>query len=377
MLGINPAVNHMNMMVYSLASHASALSQAQVTSPRGILEHIVNFITFGGVRRELNAQYAHMAYAMANAINGAVQDPSCWALQEGECHFEVFGHFVTIQLLGDNFDDAQGVRINVKNGGDECVAMHVSRERFSRITTLLLLKARHPHLDIPVHLTPEGEIDLCGADLHNANLAQIDLRNAKLDRAILREANLLGSTLSGASVAHADLRYASLAGSDLRHADLRHSLLIGTGLSRTQLTGARLAGADLSEAKLELVELSGANFRGAYFSSGAHDQIALCLPAKWTMNLFEEHIYTSRTGRKGGLLTMIDSISPQYSQLKRGLLLMLMSSLQHDLPFAISSELEQPNKYSEGIAAQNSRVGGDNARDSSLDAVVVNWLAMY
>jgi uncharacterized protein YjbI with pentapeptide repeats len=103
---------------------------------------------------------------------------------------------------------------------------------------------------------PEVGIDLRGAPLSRAPLAEADLSNANLTGAILNDADLRKAILSDA-----DLRKA-----DLRRADLRKAILSRAHLSEADLRDAILSGAHLSGADLRRAHLSGAIFIGALFS---------------------------------------------------------------------------------------------------------------
>src|SRR5438093_1185892 len=111
---------------------------------------------------------------------------------------------------------------------------------------------------------PDVGIDLRGASLSKAHLAEADLRHVNLTGAILSDADLTGALLSDADLSKADLR----------RADLRKALLSGADLSGADLSDAILSRADLSGADLRRAHLSGAIGIGAIFRkadlSGAH-----------------------------------------------------------------------------------------------------------
>jgi uncharacterized protein YjbI with pentapeptide repeats len=103
---------------------------------------------------------------------------------------------------------------------------------------------------------PEVGIDLRGALLSRAPLAEADLRNVNLTGAILNDADLSKAILSDADLSKADLR----------RADLRKAILSRAHLSAADLSDAILSGADLSGAHLRRAHLSGAIVIGALFS---------------------------------------------------------------------------------------------------------------
>ncbi len=99
---------------------------------------------------------------------------------------------------------------------------------------------------------PES-VDLPGAKLRGANLADADLSRANLRSADLRDADLR----------RADLSDADLRDVDMRKADLSGATLLGARLSSASLGRAQFAGADLSCADLSEVNARKAGFRRA------------------------------------------------------------------------------------------------------------------
>ena len=95
-----------------------------------------------------------------------------------------------------------------------------------------------------INLIASGEMDrlldfnLCGADLHRANLCEADLCGA----------NLRGADLHRANLCEADLCGANLRGADLRKADLNGANLCEANLQRANLRGADLRGANIDYA---------------------------------------------------------------------------------------------------------------------------------
>ena len=75
-----------------------------------------------------------------------------------------------------------------------------------------------------INLIASGEMDrlldfnLCGADLHRANLCEADLCGANLRGADLHRANLCEADLCGANLCGADLRKADLRGANIDYA---------------------------------------------------------------------------------------------------------------------------------------------------------------
>ncbi|KAF0224944.1 MAG: Low-complexity [Rhodospirillaceae bacterium] len=109
-----------------------------------------------------------------------------------------------------------------------------------------------------------GGADLSGAILANASFREVDLSDAfmaesRLDGAdfryaVLGAAQLGGANLGVAQLRHADMRLANLEGAQLRGADLSGARLSGAKLDGADFAGATLMGCDLSRTDLSKVE---------------------------------------------------------------------------------------------------------------------------
>src|SRR5215510_4089461 len=118
---------------------------------------------------------------------------------------------------------------------------------------------------------PEVGIDLRGAPLSRAHLAEADLSNVNLTGAILSDADLSKAILSDADLSKADLRRADLSKADLSRAhlseaDLSDAILRGADLSGADLKRAHLSGAIVSGAIFIKADLRGADLRSAHLS---------------------------------------------------------------------------------------------------------------
>jgi hypothetical protein len=87
-------------------------------------------------------------------------------------------------------------------------------------------------------------------DSHHLNLTGANLRAADLADADLTNANLTGADLPDANLTRACLTYAKLKDANLTGADLRDAGLSDANLTHTLLGAADLSGADLSDADL-------------------------------------------------------------------------------------------------------------------------------
>jgi len=106
---------------------------------------------------------------------------------------------------------------------------------------------------------PGPIIDLSGADLADANLAQ----------AVLFDTVLAGVDLSRANLAGADLKRADLGGANLSNANLQGAHLFDTNLDSANLRNANLRNAHLVEADLSRTNLDKADFSGANLAQAA------------------------------------------------------------------------------------------------------------
>ena len=116
-----------------------------------------------------------------------------------------------------------------------------------------------------------GTIDLGGAYLPGASLADANLQGAYLRKANLHGGNLAETELQGADLGGANLQSAVLSGANLQSAllfdaSLQGAFLFDANLQGGNLIGANLQGAALGGASLQGAFLMDANLQGALFS---------------------------------------------------------------------------------------------------------------
>lgn len=109
-------------------------------------------------------------------------------------------------------------------------------------------------------------LDLAGADLSGAVLANATFREVEMSDACLAEARLDGSDFRYAVLSAANLGGANLGVAAMRHAKLNLSNLEGAVLRGTDLSGATLCGARTSGADFKGANLMGADLRDADLS---------------------------------------------------------------------------------------------------------------
>lgn len=65
---INMDTNRCSMFANYAINSNSIEGKVLATSPKGLLEHIINFFTLGGVERKLSKQYDNLMQTMTNAL---------------------------------------------------------------------------------------------------------------------------------------------------------------------------------------------------------------------------------------------------------------------------------------------------------------------
>lgn len=179
------------------------------------------------------------------------------------------------------------------------------------------------------------DVDMSEADLSGANFQNVCLDNVKLIQAILSDvdmsnvifkssvdmsgANLSRANLSNAQgrvvLSDADLRLANLKGAQLQRSNLQRANLAGTNLSRVNFYHVNLQDADLHGASLRCVDLAGARLNGARLS---HLQMKTPLLEFSLRHLeyLDRYLNHINNPASGSILTAIDSIDPQYVDIK-------------------------------------------------------------
>src|SRR5471030_2161453 len=325
---------------------ATQQARDSMACPRGILEHIVDFFTFGAVRREKVRAYDEFADAMTVALHQVSLDTHNAAIPE-RLVVVFSGYTVTFTQPGEHHNAAGQVAIEVSQSG-KTAAARVNKDEFCRISTALLLRRLGGLPSTAVVLTDDNRMDLqlanlngakligaklIGANLNEAKLNRANLREAKLNRASLSEADLSeadlsGADLSGANLNRTNLREAKLNGANLRGVNLFMANLSEASLSGTSLLGANLNGANMNGASLFIANLAGANLNGADLSNISQEWALLWLP-NWDSAWLDAYLNHINNPESGSLLTMMDSIDEQYADVKLRMARELMTLLQN------------------------------------------------
>lgn len=215
----------------------SAIKEA--TSPKGILEHIINIFTFGGITRANDKFYNQIVDSMIYALSGVNEKD----IQNGMCMFLDDINGCKISFISS---ESTPNHVTVEVQKDHYVESYkIDSQRFLDVCRTLKLRDELGIPQDPVILTDRGKMNLRGAslahqDLTGKNLSNADLSNADLFRAILIDANMENTDLSNARLIKARLNRVNLSGADLSFSDLLRADLSGTVLKQADLTCASL-----------------------------------------------------------------------------------------------------------------------------------------
>ncbi|EBZ7423814.1 type III secretion system effector PipB2 [Salmonella enterica subsp. enterica serovar Bonariensis] len=235
----------------------------QATSPKTILEHIINFFTCGGVRRKHEAQYQELIETMADTLKSSMPDRGA-PLPENIILDDMDGCRVEFNLPGEN-NEAEQVIVRVSKG-DHSETREIPFDSFEKICRALLFRCEFSLPHDSVMLTAQGGMNLKGAVLTGANLTAENLCGADLSDADLGGAVLFMADCDGANLKGANLSGASLGDSNLMNACLEDSIMCGATLDRANLTGANLQHASLLGCSMVECLCSGANMEHANIS---------------------------------------------------------------------------------------------------------------
>lgn len=215
------SINNLTDLLLSIADFGTLSEMEKATSPRGILQYIINFFTFGGVRKDNEKMYMKLMESMANTLTNSVS--------EGLILDDINGCIVTFTMPGMN-NDAGDVTLEVRRGNDVALE-HIQKYTYVNVCKTLQFRRQFNLIQL-APLTEERKMNLCGCHLGNADLRGLDLSGADLSGAYLKNANLSGTDLSGSTLADTDLSGCNLSFAKLACADLN---------------GANLSGADLPD----------------------------------------------------------------------------------------------------------------------------------
>ncbi|EAA3728885.1 type III secretion system effector PipB2 [Salmonella enterica] len=261
-------------MAKSAFGAGTSAAMRQATSPKTILEYIINFFTCGGIRRRNETQYQELIETMAETLKSTMPDRGA-PLPENIILDDMDGCRVEFNLPGEN-NEAGQVIVRVSKG-DHSETREIPLVSFEKICRALLFRCEFSLPQDSVILTAQGGMNLkgavlTGANLTSENLCDADLSGANLEGAVLfmadcEGANFKGANLSGTSLGDSNFKNACLEDSIMCGATLDHANLTGATLIRADMSGATLQGATIMAAIMEDAVLTRANLRKASFIS--------------------------------------------------------------------------------------------------------------
>ncbi|EDA8854698.1 SPI-2 type III secretion system effector PipB2 [Salmonella enterica] len=271
-------------MAKSAFGAGTSAAMRQATSPKTILEYIINFFTCGGIRRRNETQYQELIETMAETLKSTMPDRGA-PLPENIILDDMDGCRVEFNLPGEN-NEAGQVIVRVSKG-DHSETREIPLASFEKICRALLFRCEFSLPQDSVILTAQGGMNLkgavltganltsenlCDADLSGANLSGTSLGDSNFKNACLEDSIMCGATLDHANLTGANLQHASLLGCSMIEcncsgANMDHTNLSGATLIRADMSGATLQGATIMAAIMEGAVLTRANLRKASFIS--------------------------------------------------------------------------------------------------------------
>ncbi|ECO6365486.1 SPI-2 type III secretion system effector PipB [Salmonella enterica subsp. enterica] len=222
------------------------------TSPRGILEWLVNFFTCGGIRRSNERCFREVIGKLTTSLLYVNKD----AFLDGNKIFleDVNGCTICLSCgaASENTDPMVIIEVN-KNG--KTVTDNVDSERFWNVCRMLKLMSKHNIQQPDSLITEDGFLNLRGVNLAHKDFQGEDLSKIDASNADFRETNLSNVNLVGAILCCANLHAVNLMGSNMTKANLTHADLTCANMSGVNLTAAILFGSDLTDTKLNGAKL--------------------------------------------------------------------------------------------------------------------------
>ncbi|MBA3111780.1 SPI-2 type III secretion system effector PipB [Salmonella enterica] len=245
------------------ASTGTKEAMKNATSPRGVLEWLVNFFTCGGVRRSKERCFQEVVEKLTSALSHVSKD----AFYSGTKIFMEDVNGCTTRLScatvpGDE-NNASMVTIEVSKDG-KTIADEVNGETFWNVCRMLTLMSKYNIQQEDSLITEEGKLNLRGA-----YLAYKDLRGENFENIDAPFIDFYGSDLSGVNLSGANLHGATMGFAKLVGANMANTNMSGANLTNANMTDADISGADLTDAVLCNVKLTGVNLKDAKAISGS------------------------------------------------------------------------------------------------------------
>ncbi|EPT5083853.1 SPI-2 type III secretion system effector PipB [Salmonella enterica subsp. enterica] len=236
-----------NILKYlNAASTGTKEAMRNSTSPRGILEWIVNFFTCGGVRRSNERCFQEVVEKLTSALLHVNKDD----FYSGAKIFmeDINGCTICLSCVTapEYENKAPMVTIEVSKDG-KTITSEFDGNKFWSVCQMLKLIRKYNIYQEDSLLTEEGKLNLRGVylaykDLQNENFENTDASYASFYGSDLSGVNFTGAKLQGATMAYTSLVDANLTDTDMTNANMLCADLTGTVLCNTTLTGANLKG---------------------------------------------------------------------------------------------------------------------------------------
>lgn len=211
-------------MATSAFGAGTSAAMRQATSPKTILQYIINFFTCGGIRRINETQYHELIETMAETLRRIMPDRGA-PLPENIILDDMDGCRVEFNLPGEN-NEAGQVIVRVSKG-DHSETREIPLVSFEKICRVLLFRCEFSLPQDSVILTAQGGMNLKGVVLIGANLTAENLCDADLSDANLEEAVLFMADCEGANFKGANLSGTSFGYSNLTNACLEDTIMCG------------------------------------------------------------------------------------------------------------------------------------------------------
>ncbi|ECG8590596.1 SPI-2 type III secretion system effector PipB [Salmonella enterica subsp. salamae] len=237
------------------------------TSPRGILQWLVNFFTCGEIRRSNEQCFQEVVRKLTSALLNVNEH----TFYSGTKIFleDINGCTTCLSCVAAaGFEDKDSIVIIEVSKDGKTIAKEVDGETFWDVCQMLKLVSKHNIQHNNSLLTEDGKLnlrgvylahkDLRGENFENIDASDTDFYGANLAGVNLYGANLCGSNLYGANLHGANMVHANLAGANLANADMSHA-----DLTNADLTGANISCADLTDTVLYHARLTGINLKDA------------------------------------------------------------------------------------------------------------------
>lgn len=235
----------------------------EALSPKGILQHIINILTFGGVRRDNQEQYQAFVQSMADELEkpGYSRDSP---LPEKITLSDFNGYKVEFSLPACSNSTGSVVITVSKN--NELISETVSSEVFKKVCNTLMFRNEFSIHQHGIVLTEEGGMYLKGARLRGVSLEGEDLSYADLSRSEITYVNLSTVDLSHANLKSCCMTEIYMHGINLSGACLKEAVISEVNINWSTFVDANLERACLTQVVITGCNLTQSNMKDISFS---------------------------------------------------------------------------------------------------------------